>query len=115
MFAYNEPGIIDYLVDEIDFSKANLVFSSFDPFPIADAWFNGLDNIFYCNLFWYWDVFKKKDALISYKKKLELYKNSSNYREFKEYFGSLFANNSHDGIFLGYIPLAIENAKFAIT
>src|SRR5207244_1086668 len=76
---------------------------SFDPFSIVDAWTYDIPSIYYCNLFWYWDVFDKKSLILSYKKQLQYYKKIKKFSKIKEFFCQIFNRNSHHGIFLGFI------------
>jgi hypothetical protein len=100
-FMDKNPGVADMLVDRINLQDADLLFSSFDPFPIVEAWAHEVKTIFYCNLFWFWDVFKTPDKILAHKKELEMLKASDPIKAIEK-FKLIFKNNPHEGIFLGY-------------
>lgn len=103
IFSRINHGIVDYNVDKIDFHNVDLVFSSFDPFAILNAWLLNIPNIFYCNLFWYWDVFNKKEQIIHHLDQLNIYKDSQEKYKAREYFRNIFDKNPHEGIFMGFL------------
>lgn len=102
LFSSKEPDIIDSIAENIEPKKTDLVLSSFDPFIILDAWLNDIPTVFYCNLFWYWDIYTKKEKLISTKNQLQKFKNEKNFSEAKNLFMEIFNENPHLGIFMGF-------------
>lgn len=104
LFSERSPGIIDqWSEEEMNYTDLDILLSSFDPFTVVEAWFKDIPSIFYCNLFWYWDVFDKKDKMLDHKKKLDQLKQKNNFSSAKNLFLKIFNNNPHEGIFLGYM------------
>ncbi len=101
-FASKNPGIIDQWSGEIDYSEVDILMSSFDPFYIFEAWLNDIPTIFYCNLFWYWNVFDKKNKMILHKENFYRLK-AKNKLEARALFRKILSENPHEAIFLGYM------------
>ncbi len=103
LFSERSPGVIDQWSNEINYSNLDILLSSFDPFTVVDAWLKDIPSVFYCNLFWYWDVFQKRDRMIEHRDNLYQLKKSNHFAEAKNLFMDIFNNNPHEGIFLGYM------------
>jgi len=74
IFARVNPDVRLKLVDKFSPKDADLVFSSYDPFLIVEAWSHNKPTIFYCNLLWFWKVEGKQKKIEQYQHNLAILK-----------------------------------------
>ena len=103
IFFKNNPNLATKLINHISYDKTDLILSCFEPLPIIKAWYHNIPSIYFCNLFWFWDVEKELDFIYSTKVFFEQQKRLGNLEKIISSFEKIYQANPHVGIYLGYL------------
>lgn len=91
-----------HMVEKLDPRKADLVFSSYDPFLIMEAWLHDVPSILFCNLLWFWKVKGKEEKIRQYRDELYHLKETDKTQVIPK-FAQILQEDPNIGMYLGYV------------